>query len=120
MLHWTEQPKQHGYIYHQRGVCPLSADSLVIDVFIMPSIVKVRPIAITIGRYRHDKPMRNEQWQLRGVDDLSPVGQELPALLARVGVWPENVASVSHEIEEFLIRESATLKEMLASIGQTH
>lgn len=117
MLHWSEGPRAHGCIYHKRGVCPLGADSLVVDVFIMPSVVKTRPIAITIGRYRHDKPMKKEQWQLYGINDLSPVARELPTLLAKVGVRSENVAGLSTEIEQWLIRESATLKEVLSSVG---
>ena len=116
MLQWSEGPHEHGCIYHKRGVCPLGADALVVDVLIMPSIVKTRPIAITIGRYRHDKPMRTEQWQLAGTRDLSPVARELPLLLTKVGVRTEHMASITAAIEELLIRESATLEEALSSV----
>jgi hypothetical protein len=116
MLQWSEGPHEHGCVYHKRGVCPLGADALVVDVLIMPSIVKTRPIAITIGRYRHDKPMRTEQWQLDSPRDLSPVGREVPLLLTKIGVRPENVPSLTTAIEQLLMRESATLEEVLSSV----
>ncbi len=116
MLQWTEGPKERGHIYHQRGVCPLGADSLVVDIFVMPSIAHTRPIAMTLGRYRHGKPMRTEQWQLPGADDWSIVGRELPALFTKVGVRPENVAVLTGEVEQLLIRETPALRQALASL----
>ena len=117
MLHWTEVPREQGCLFHKRGECPLGADALVVDVFITPSIVKTRPIAITIGRYRHGKPMRTEQWQLQGISDLSPVARELPMLLGKVGVRTELVGNLSAEVEQLLIRESGTLQEALSAVG---
>ncbi len=117
MLHWSDAPREHDCVYHKRGDCPVGADALVVDVFVTPSIVKTRPIAITIGRYRHNKPMRTEQWQLAGVGDLSPAARELPLLLGKVGVRAEHIASLSTEIESFLVKESAALQDALSSIG---
>jgi hypothetical protein len=84
----------------------------------MPSIASTRPIAVTIGRYRHDKPMRTEQWQLHGLDDMSPVARELPMLLAKVGVRPQHVPTLASEVEQLLVRESATLTEVLSSVAR--
>ena len=117
MLHWSDAPREQDCVYHKRGDCPVGADALIVDVFITLSIVKTRPIAITIGRYRHNKPMRTEQWQLEGVADLSPAARELPLLLGRVGVRPEHIANLSKEIEGFLVNESAALQNALSSIG---
>ena len=117
MLHWSDAPREHDCVYHKRGDCPVGADALVVDVFVTPSIVKTRPIAISIGRYRHNKPMRTEQWQLAGVGDLSPAARELPLLLGKVGVRAEHIASLSTEIESFLVKESAALHDALSSIG---
>jgi hypothetical protein len=116
MLHWSDAPREHDCVYHKRGDCPVGADALVVDVFVTPSIVRTRPIAITIGRYRHNKPMRTEQWHLSGVADLSPAARELPVLLGKVGVRAEHIASLSTEIETFLVEESAALQAALSSI----
>jgi hypothetical protein len=61
--------------------------------------------------------MRTEQWQLEGVADLSPAARELPLLLGKVGVRAEHIASLSTEIERFLVKESAALHDALSSIG---
>jgi hypothetical protein len=117
MLHWSDVPLDHGRIYHKRGGCRLGADALVVDVFMPSSTAKKRPIAITIGRYRHDKPMRTEHWQLSGIDDLATVARELPTLLGKVGVRPPLVASLATEVEHWLNQESATITHVLSSGG---
>lgn len=118
MLDWSDGPREQGCIYHKRGVCALGADALIVDVYIMPSIASTRPIAFTLGRYRHDKPMRTEHWQLHGVADLSPVLHELPTILAKVGVRPQHVSTLTSDVEQLLRRESATLSEMLSSVAR--
>ena len=118
MMDWSDGPREQGCIYHKRGVCALGADSLMVDVYVMPSIASTRPIAVTIGRYRHDKPMRTEHWQLHGVDDLSLVPRELPMILAKVGVRPQHVPTLTSDVEELLLRESATLTEVLSSVAR--
>jgi hypothetical protein len=54
-------PHRLGCVYHQQGVCRLGDDAVIADVLVMPKIIKVRPIAITIGRYRKSKAIAKQE-----------------------------------------------------------
>ena len=112
-MKWTEGPRKRGCTYHKQAVHPLDRDSLVVDVFIMPSIVKYRPIAITVGRYRNYKPIQKEKWQIRNPDDLTSVARDVPKLLVRVGVQSDDAQAFTSDIELFLKTEAPTLKKVL-------
>src|SRR5262245_61915782 len=74
-LHWKPGPKTLGCVYHPRGVYKRpAADSLVVDVFIMPRIARKRPVAVTVGRYRNYKPVSKREWQLRSPKSADGAG----------------------------------------------
>jgi hypothetical protein len=116
MLRWAEGPRKLGCVYHKRGICALDQDSLVVDIFIMPSLVRRRPIAITLGRYRNYRAIERVQWALQSPDDLSPVSRNVPAILANMGVRAEEITMLTHDIEQLLLQEQGTLRDVLESV----
>lgn len=84
VLHWGRGPHRLGCVYHQQGVCRFGDDAVIADVFVMPKIIKVRPIAITIGRYRKSKAIAKQKWQLRDPKALAGVGAKRQKCLRRL------------------------------------
>lgn len=84
----------------------------------MPRIIKMRPIAITIGRYQNYKPAQpKEQWHLQSPDHVVGCNTEASARLVRVGV-PQGLAGpLGHQIEDLLSRETEQLRNVLASVS---
>lgn len=103
-------------MYHQRAVQQGVGDSLVIDVFVMPSIAARRPIAVTIGRYRDGKALVKVQWQLRRPDDAAGSGPALAALFEKVGASAKLAADFAVEVQRFMGKEAAHLETVLATL----
>lgn len=117
-LRWSDGPKQRGCVYHKRGTCRFLDDSIVVDVFVMPRIVKARPIAITIGRYRDCKPVApKEQRQLRSLDRIAGANVEVSSALQRLGVPLDMAISLGCEVEGLLSRETEGLRGVLAPLS---
>ena len=117
MLRWREGPRERGCVYHKQATAPLGRDSLVIDVFVMPDIVKIRPIAVTLGRYQNYKAIKKGKWQLQNPNDLSHVAEEVAILLVNLGIPDVRASSLADEVESFLRREASNLREALMSVG---
>ena len=115
MLHWGPGPHRLGCVYHQQGVCRFGDDAVIADVFVMPKIIKVRPIAITIGRYRKSKAIAKQKWHLRDPKALAGVGAKAAEMFEAIGVREDLAADLGHNVEELLARESESLVRILAS-----
>jgi hypothetical protein len=117
MMRWQAGPKNFGCVYHQRAVRPAGEDSVVVDVFIMPKILRRRPIAVTIGRYRNYKAVAKADWQLRRPEDASEAGAELTGLFEKIGVPPGTAADLAAETQRFIKQEASSLAQVLASLS---
>ena len=118
ILRWSEGPKERRCVYHKRGTCRFGDDSVVVDVFVMPRIIKARPIAITIGRYRNYKPAQpTEQWQLKSPDRIVGCHVEASARLLRVGLPQVLAGSLGRQVEALLSREADNIRKVLDSIS---
>lgn len=112
MLHWSDGPQARGCLYHKRGIRKRDAESIVVDIFVMPSIVKRRPVAVTVGRYRDYKPVIKEQSQLEHPGDMPSIAA-LGVLLQNVGVPVEDVPRVIEQIKHVLTTEAAIIQQAL-------
>ncbi len=118
LLRWYEGPKKMGCVYHKRGVCRLGNGRLVVDVFVMPSIVKRRPIAITIGLYAEGgRATLKRQCRLKGTDQINGSSLALADEFLLLGISDDRQVYLAEEVENFLARENVTLKRVLKSVG---
>jgi hypothetical protein len=114
LLHWFDGPKEYGCVYHKRAVHKLEHDDVVVDLFVMPEIE--RPIALTIGRYNNYQPVRPKQ--RRGFDDPAESPgrlEDVSSMFDQIGIDGQLSAYLGDEVDQFLIRETTTLREAIKS-----
>jgi hypothetical protein len=114
MLRWRQGPQRKGCVYHQQGIDRHRDDDLVIDIFVMPSIVKRRPVAITIGLYRNFKPVKKIQWQVRRPSEIGPAHGVLVGLLEQLGLPSPTATAHASSVERFVEGAAASIEAALA------
>jgi hypothetical protein len=91
MLTWLDGPRRLGCAYHKKAGIRLGAVTGQVDVFVMPKIARVRPIAVTLNV----RTLRSGSKTLRGsvatIDDAIGLRTRLTPKLIALGV-PEGRA----------------------------
>jgi len=118
MLRWRPGPKRKGCVYHQQGIDRLRDDDLVVDIFVMPSIVKRRPVAITVGVYRDYKPVKKLQWHVRRPSDIGSARGALAGLFEQLGVPSASASAHAQAIQRFVERAAASIEAALADAAK--
>jgi hypothetical protein len=118
--------------YHKQGLHRQLGESLIADVFIMPSIAKRRLIALTVGRYRDYAAVEKRKWQIDNPEQLPDVARtdRLAAALQghrhlkgpRVLYHPDGRTMAEHHIVELLrkVARRANLKIIRTAQGSIH
>ena len=117
MLRWGDGPKKLGCVYHKRGIRAMKGEHLVVDVFIMPRLLRKRPIAITVGRYRDYKSIAKKDWQMRTPIEAVGSSDGLSRLFEGIGVPKVTALALAAEVGEFLTLESEALRSVLALLS---
>jgi hypothetical protein len=89
---------------------------VIADVFIMPNIAKYRPVAITVGRYRDYKAVEKRKWHISDPGRLSGLDGQVTSMFEAVGASRDLACQLGSEVHEFVRREAATLRRILATL----